>query len=52
MSMFFAPVVLTRDIAPTLRSFDRRFERFINDHFFAAPAQAGPIGADRVGSMR
>ena len=41
MSMFFAPVVLTRDIAPTLRSFDRRFERFINEHFFAAPAQAG-----------
>jgi len=39
--MFFAPVVLTRDIAPALRSFDRRFERFINEQFFNAGTTAG-----------
>lgn len=33
--MFFAPVVRTRTYAPALRSFDRSFERFINDAFFA-----------------
>lgn len=40
--MFFAPVVRTRAIAPTLRSFDTRFERFVNENFFAAPATVGP----------
>jgi HSP20 family protein len=30
--MFFAPVVRTR--APAYRSFDRSFERFVNDAFF------------------
>jgi HSP20 family protein len=32
--MFFAPVVRTRAMAPSLRSFDRNFERFVNDAFF------------------
>jgi HSP20 family protein len=33
--MFFAPVVRTRAFAPTFRSFDRSFERFVNDAFFS-----------------
>ncbi len=33
--MFFAPVVRTRDVAPSFRSFDRSFERFVNDAFFS-----------------
>ena len=32
--MFFAPVVRTRAHAPAFRSFDRSFERFVNDAFF------------------
>ncbi|HZY19584.1 MAG TPA: Hsp20/alpha crystallin family protein [Ramlibacter sp.] len=32
--MFFAPVVRTRATAPAFRSFDRNFERFVNDAFF------------------
>ncbi|HWI84420.1 Hsp20/alpha crystallin family protein [Ramlibacter sp.] len=32
--MFFAPVVRTRAMAPAFRSFDRSFERFVNDAFF------------------
>ena len=32
--MFFAPVVRTRAHAPAFRSFDRSFERFVNDNFF------------------
>ena len=32
--MFFAPVVRTRAAAPAYRSFDRSFERFVNDAFF------------------
>src|SRR6478672_3144338 len=32
--MFFAPVVRTRATAPAHRSFDRSFERFVNDAFF------------------
>lgn len=32
--MFFAPVVRTRATSPALRSFDRSFERFVNDAFF------------------
>ncbi len=35
--MFFAPVVRT----PALHSFDRSFQRFVQDNFFAAPAAAG-----------
>jgi len=40
--MFFAPVVRTRAIAPAFRSFDRSFERFVNDAFFSAPLARGP----------
>ena len=32
--MFFAPVLRTRAVTPSLRSFDRSFERFVNDAFF------------------
>ena len=32
--MFFAPVVRTRATVPAYRSFDRSFERFVNDAFF------------------
>jgi HSP20 family protein len=33
LSMFFAPVVRTRAF-PAFRSYDRSFERFVNDAFF------------------
>ncbi len=39
--MFFAPVVRTRAMAPSLRSFDRSFERFVNDAFFTNTAASG-----------
>jgi HSP20 family molecular chaperone IbpA len=40
--MFFAPVVRTRASAPAYRSFDRSFERFVNDAFFGnGPGRAG-----------
>ncbi len=39
--MFFAPVVRTRAVTPAFRSFDRSFERFVNDAFFSAPAARG-----------
>ncbi len=32
--MFFAPVVRTRAVSPSFRSFDRSFERFVNEAFF------------------
>ncbi|HSV33935.1 MAG TPA: Hsp20/alpha crystallin family protein [Ramlibacter sp.] len=32
--MFFAPVLRTRAVSPSFRSFDRSFERFVNDAFF------------------
>jgi len=32
--MFFAPVVRTRAASPAFRSFDRSFERFVNDAFY------------------
>jgi HSP20 family molecular chaperone IbpA len=38
--MFFAPVVRTRAAAPAFRSFDRDFERFVNDAFFG-PGSSG-----------
>jgi HSP20 family protein len=38
--MFFAPVVRTRAMSPAFRSFDRSFERFVNDNFFS---NAGPV---------
>ena len=34
--MYFAPVVRTRATAPSFRSFDRNFERFVADAFFGS----------------
>lgn len=34
--MFFAPVVRSRATVPAFRSFDRHFERFVNDVFSGA----------------
>lgn len=34
--MFFAPAINTRAYAPVRRSFDRSFERFVNDAFYGA----------------
>jgi HSP20 family protein len=39
--MFFAPVLRTRAVAPGFRSFDRSFERFVNDAFFGNAAAPG-----------
>jgi HSP20 family protein len=33
--MFFAPVVRSRAFSPSFRSFDRSFERFVNDAFYS-----------------
>lgn len=33
--MFFAPAVRTRTFAPAFRTFDRSFERFVNDALLA-----------------
>ena len=38
--MFFAPVVRTRAYSPAFPSFDRNFERFVNEAFFS-PATSG-----------
>ncbi|TFZ08852.1 Hsp20 family protein [Ramlibacter humi] len=34
--MFFAPVVRSRATAPAFRTFDRSFERFVNDAFYGS----------------
>ena len=39
--MFFAPVVRTRATVPSTRSFDRSFERFVNEAFFTGTATPG-----------
>lgn len=39
--MLFAPALRTRAYSPSVRSFDRNFERFLNDAFFA-PSYTGP----------
>lgn len=39
--MFFAPVVRSRAGVPAFRSFDREFERFVNEAFHGA-SQASP----------
>ena len=45
--MFFAPVVRTRAVVPNLRSFDRNFERFVNEAFFnPAPARGLQLQED------
>jgi HSP20 family protein len=44
--MFFAPVVRSRDSAPSFRSFDRSFERFVNDAFFSNASRGFEIQQD------
>ena len=44
--MFFAPVVRTRAASPSFRSFDRSFERFVNDAFFSNAASGFKIEQD------
>jgi HSP20 family protein len=43
--MFFAPVVRSRAMMPA-RSFDRSFERFVNDAFFGAPGRGLQLKSD------
>ena len=43
--MFFAPVVRTRSALP-FRSFDRNFERFVNDAFFGNAASGFQVEQD------
>lgn len=43
--MFFAPVVRTRSVAP-FRSFDRSFERFVNEAFYSTPARGYDVEQD------
>src|SRR6185295_13294302 len=45
-SMFFAPVVRTRAFAPAFRSFDRSFERFVNDAFFSDATRGFDVQQD------
>jgi HSP20 family molecular chaperone IbpA len=44
--MFFAPVVRTRATSPAFRSFDRSFERFVNDTFFNSVAPGFNVEQD------
>jgi len=44
--MFFAPVVRTRAHSPAFRSFDRSFERFVNDAFFSNAYQGFNVTQD------
>ena len=44
--MFFAPVVRTRAVDPAFRSFDRSFERFVNEAFFNPGAQGANVQQD------
>ena len=44
--MFFAPVVHTRAHSPAFRSFDRSFERFVNDAFFSNAHQGFKVDQD------
>lgn len=44
--MFFAPVVRTRAAAPAFRSFDRSFERFVNDAFSGAGLPTAQVKQD------
>ena len=50
--MFFAPVVRTRADSPSFRSFDRSFERFVNDAFFTNAAARLQCGTGRQGLDR
>ncbi len=40
--MFFAPVVRSRAGVPAFRSFDRNFERFVNEAFYGSGLAGGP----------
>ena len=44
--MFFAPVLRTRAAAPSFRSFDRDFERFVNEAFRAAASPGFDVRQD------
>ena len=44
--MFFAPVVRSRAYSPAYRSFDRSFERFVNDAFFGNAHQGFNVTQD------
>ena len=44
--MFFAPVVRTRAANPSFRSFDRSFERFVNEAFFTGTARGVQVEQD------
>ena len=44
--MFFAPVVRTRAVSPAFRSFDRSFERFVNEAFFTPTARKFDVTQD------
>lgn len=44
--MFFAPVVRSRAYAPAFRSFDRSFERFVNDAFFSEASRGFDVQQD------
>ncbi len=44
--MFFAPVVRTRAVTPAFRSFDRSFERFVNDAFFTNASRGFEVEQD------
>ncbi len=44
--MFFAPVVRTRAVSPAFRSFDRSFERFVNDAFFTNASRGFDVEQD------
>ena len=44
--MFFAPVVNTRPHSPAFRSFDRSFERFVNDALFSDARQGSKVEQD------
>ncbi|HXE49277.1 MAG TPA: Hsp20/alpha crystallin family protein [Ramlibacter sp.] len=44
--MFFAPVLRTRAHSPAFRSFDRSFERFVNDAFFSDASRGFNVEQD------
>jgi HSP20 family protein len=44
--MFFAPVVHTRAAFPAFRSFDRSFERFVNEAFFGDASRGLKVEQD------
>ena len=44
--MFFAPVTRSRAVTPAFRTFDRSFERFVNDAFDANSARGTQVAQD------